>query len=315
MDKRLYWIDWAKFFAITFVVWGHISTNFINEIYMFHIPLFFMISGYLYRQKEKKEELKNILFSLFIPYLIYNFIYLFPITGGEFKLSHIYNILLGNQEALTGIMIPLWFIVVLILIRLLCATHFNIYIIASISFILSIIMFEWIQIDQTNDYLQLKSLTLSMPFFGAGQWLKRSYIMESICSKWNRFLILAISIFLFVGFFYLGNIISPLNHLDIFNCYIGSNILLFYLITFSLAFLFLILCRTLLNYHSNIITTYSNGTLLILGIHLMIFWKIPKISVTSIIYSFISLSIILFISFYLIYLSEKYCPILIGKKK
>lgn len=53
--NRLNWIDWAKTFAILFVVFGHIPEEkdifFINYIVQFHMPLFFFISGYLTKKE------------------------------------------------------------------------------------------------------------------------------------------------------------------------------------------------------------------------------------------------------------------------
>ena len=45
--KRICWIDWAKTYAIILVVWAHISPILHDEIFLFHMPLFFMISGFL----------------------------------------------------------------------------------------------------------------------------------------------------------------------------------------------------------------------------------------------------------------------------
>ena len=49
--KRIFWIDWAKAIGISLVVWGHFSPIARHEIFLFHMPFFFMISGLLYRQK------------------------------------------------------------------------------------------------------------------------------------------------------------------------------------------------------------------------------------------------------------------------
>lgn len=51
---RQNWIDWSKSIGIYLVVLGHCS--FFNKdiegfIYTFHMPLFFMISGYLYKDE------------------------------------------------------------------------------------------------------------------------------------------------------------------------------------------------------------------------------------------------------------------------
>lgn len=60
--KRLNWVDWAKTFGIFLVVFGHSfnpsssewswELELLNLIYSFHMPLFFFLSGYLFKVKE-----------------------------------------------------------------------------------------------------------------------------------------------------------------------------------------------------------------------------------------------------------------------
>ena len=72
--KRIVWIDYLKTFACILVVIGHLIqslqmsnidnypqiTGFINWfIYLFHMPLFFCISGYLYEKNKKDFSWKN----------------------------------------------------------------------------------------------------------------------------------------------------------------------------------------------------------------------------------------------------------------
>ena len=49
--NRINWIDWAKAIAITMVVFGHLPMErdnyLLRYITVFHMPLFFFISGYL----------------------------------------------------------------------------------------------------------------------------------------------------------------------------------------------------------------------------------------------------------------------------
>lgn len=70
--KRIDWIDTAKGIGIILVVLGHVNQNKNLQyfIYSFHMPLFFIISGYLYETKEKyiQKKAKRIL----IPYLIFS---------------------------------------------------------------------------------------------------------------------------------------------------------------------------------------------------------------------------------------------------
>lgn len=76
MEKRLYWIDNLKFVAIFLVVVGHLpmQQEARNFIYQFHMPLFFIISGYLYKSRPLKEEVKIDYKRLLIPYLGFSLI-------------------------------------------------------------------------------------------------------------------------------------------------------------------------------------------------------------------------------------------------
>lgn len=67
--SRAEWIDSLRGLGILLVVLGHCNPPFNKYIYAFHMPLFFMISGYLY--KEKKPFLhygKRLIWRYIIPY-------------------------------------------------------------------------------------------------------------------------------------------------------------------------------------------------------------------------------------------------------
>ena len=69
--NRIEWIDVAKGYGIIGVIIGHITTPYITVwIYTFHIPLFFFLSGYLFRPKCGFVEFcKRKLKTLLVPYL------------------------------------------------------------------------------------------------------------------------------------------------------------------------------------------------------------------------------------------------------
>lgn len=94
MGKRERWVDYVKLLACILVAAGHffmsmveanilpdttIYAGFIRLIYYFHVPLFFMCSGYLYQKKSKVKTLSswknNILekaITLGIPYFVFS---------------------------------------------------------------------------------------------------------------------------------------------------------------------------------------------------------------------------------------------------
>lgn len=72
--KRVEWADVLKGLGILAVVWGHSGSK--NAFYMFwfHMPLFFFISGYLYKYKPEETELSYVrkkVRHLLVPYTCY----------------------------------------------------------------------------------------------------------------------------------------------------------------------------------------------------------------------------------------------------
>ena len=71
--QRQPWIDIAKGIGITAVVLGHSGSSIAYYLYWFHMPLFFIISGYLFKPHEDWATLSNWLYKrtcqLLIPYL------------------------------------------------------------------------------------------------------------------------------------------------------------------------------------------------------------------------------------------------------
>lgn len=79
--KRMNWIDYAKAFAIIFVVIGHVQTGnaLTNWIYSFHMPLFFFLSGITLKtdQKSWKQFSMKLSKRILVPYFLYSIPYLF----------------------------------------------------------------------------------------------------------------------------------------------------------------------------------------------------------------------------------------------
>ncbi|WP_125764305.1 acyltransferase family protein [Companilactobacillus hulinensis] len=75
--KRIDWIDVARCIAILSVVIGHtmagLNRSYLyNLIYLYDLPVFFFLSGYLYHQKGYKKLLMNDIKFLLMPYLAVN---------------------------------------------------------------------------------------------------------------------------------------------------------------------------------------------------------------------------------------------------
>ena len=76
--NKVNWVDSLKGFAIILVILGHISSPLSRLIYSFHMPLFFIASGFFLnpRNELKREIIKSIkrLFKPFFIYLLLGFI-------------------------------------------------------------------------------------------------------------------------------------------------------------------------------------------------------------------------------------------------
>jgi fucose 4-O-acetylase-like acetyltransferase len=77
--SRVPYIDIAKGIAIILVVVGHSTTSkvFVNFIYLFHMPLFIFLSGYLFKDEyalNPRMFIKNRVRKLYFPFLKYELI-------------------------------------------------------------------------------------------------------------------------------------------------------------------------------------------------------------------------------------------------
>lgn len=68
--KREKWLDILKGIAILLIIIGHtpINDTLYKFIWSFHVPLFFLISGYTFSKREEKEFIKGKFKRLMIPY-------------------------------------------------------------------------------------------------------------------------------------------------------------------------------------------------------------------------------------------------------
>ena len=126
MTKRLDFIDISKGIGIILVVIGHVMNISNYEsifISSFHMPMFFLISGYLFNSNKYDDFftlVKHKFISLIIPYIIYGFIgVLFQISAlllqkRSIDLLSIFYGLITGKNITNG---PLWFLLCLFLIE------------------------------------------------------------------------------------------------------------------------------------------------------------------------------------------------------
>ena len=107
--KRLDYVDVCKWLGISLVIFGHMKmpNEVLQWIYAFHMPLFFVLSGYTYRaQRIDKEFLMKKIKTIYVPFLLFALIF----CRGE--MSSWAYIAYGSRNALdmAGTYTVLWFL-------------------------------------------------------------------------------------------------------------------------------------------------------------------------------------------------------------
>ena len=76
--ERLSWLDVLKGIGIILVVIGHIYSNqtIFNWLYSFHMPLFFLAAGWVYKEKTVLADIKRRIQTIVIPYFSFGFLVL-----------------------------------------------------------------------------------------------------------------------------------------------------------------------------------------------------------------------------------------------
>ncbi len=114
-EARIQYIDLLRAVGIILMIMGHIGfgTLFDRWIHAFHMPLFFIISGYFYKSKDIRSVVISRIHTLIIPYLIFGVFHtiLYFIIVGDYDLHYIYILLIENTAdggvAISG---ALWFL-------------------------------------------------------------------------------------------------------------------------------------------------------------------------------------------------------------
>lgn len=188
MKKRNHNIDIIKGIAIYCVLWGHciqcmsgdvdfFNLEAIKLIYSFHMPLFALISGYLFfrtSQKRAIDILKSRLISLGVPFCVWSL--LLYIRKCIFDILTEHNFEISIMEALHALVSGLWFLKSLFIITVLatlivkCSKKYKY--LCSFAVWISLILFNNVFGDHTADLF---------PFFVLGYYVaEHKSIVEKI---------------------------------------------------------------------------------------------------------------------------------------
>lgn len=316
MNGRIIWIDYAKAVGIALVVFVHMPSRFAAIIVLFIMPLFFMLSGYLYKPIGLKNELKRSFLCLIIPYLVYNgILLLFSAIQGDFNVLLIGDILLGNQEVLPGNYRALWFIVSLFLMRLIMSmfqTGKSIMAITLLSVLAFVTLRESGMIPFDRDWFQINTTLLCLPFFTFGILMKR-YSLECLPDKINvkyKFVYLAV---IGIAFLFIGHANGGVN---VFRCVTGKYLTVFYIVSFIISYTYIYTFYRLFKKEDSIIKTISLGTFLILSVHQTLILVISHFVQLNTLISLFCTLLILLVCYPFIRIGQRFFPlVLLGKRK
>lgn len=346
--KNIVWIDIVKFIGIFLVIWGHVHLYVNNSscldnlnrfIYLFHMPLFFIIAGYLYHSKGKKENYKKIFWGLFIPYLIYQFSFL-PFRLGRIVLAGDADIVTAFIKLAAGIILgdflgpnphfyavcgPLWFVVSIIQLRLIF-NNINLnaknLILLNLTAVSILKVLFYFNIDL---YFCLDNTLMAIPYFSLGYFLqKRRYfeIPEKHKNILKDLILIVISVIvLCIILKYNGvvqmnmNITEKLKYKSLVLAYLGGITGTYMVYKFSRLF----------NSENIFVKTIAKNTLFIIFFHTFIqfiakWCKVDILCAKYLTDIYLKTGFLLFytvlalvICYFAIRILEKYCPVVLGK--
>lgn len=318
--ERKHWIDWAKVFGIYLVVLGHSLNGSMllwKWIYSFHMPFFFVISGYLDKASNTDivDYIKKASKRLLIPYLIFGTISIFvnvPMVDTQ-------NIIEGGGKLLLGrplyFAAGLWFVFSLFEVKVLSAIinvlsakkiwlKSVVYILLLCLLVIAILM----HIKGKNPYW-IFTFLVAFPFFDAGRVLKKYenkiINITSIVTKTSIVIVALLLPFISISINGNGDMHDPS---------FGKSVLLYYLFSIAISYCVLLAFKALFNFKSKLIMTLSEGTILILALHMLIIKQLSTFAIPIYMKAVICLFIVAAF-YYPIVFCQKYCPILIGKKR
>lgn len=211
MRERIVWVDWMKAILILLVVLGHSGSLFAPMLYLFHIPAFFFISGYLCNYDKKDQGTLYSSRYLIYSILLYNVIFIVInalhafITGkgimhAEAGIS-IYELLIRpilgitwcyyKDNPLTNpICAQFWFVWVLIILRwfgrFICNRPIkDIFIIIALCVLYMSVINYW----DLKTFFYMDRTIAALPFYVIGNWVRKRGLLDKmniVSLRWLR---------------------------------------------------------------------------------------------------------------------------------
>ena len=317
-SKRLGWIDWMKTFGMYFIVLGHFFSFGDKYIYVFNVPLFFFISGFLCKKEtERRVFWIKIWYNLAIPLLLlstinYTIGCLKLLADGKLEIMtfvwFVRNVLFGVNAGF-GVC---WFVYTLIILKILfqlCSNRNWFYLLLPIMLCL-IYVYNHNDLSNLPFFLNNPSAIVNVctayPFFAFGVYANQ---YKDKLDAYNKKGVLAFTLMCSILFVYLSGMNN--DYVLMYKCGYGGNMFWFLLGGIAGSYCIFALSKLICVVPKSV-KIISSGTILILAFHFYLIDGIREIYKESYMdYLFAAAIIILFIP--IIIIAEKHFPLIIGK--
>jgi len=296
MKVRENWIDWAKSIGIMLVIMGHYGMGdkiYGTFIYAFHMPLFFIVSGYLFTpppqdNSYKQFVLKNVR-SLIVPYFIFGIFSVLAsaalnfFSGGDYSVSFFMKSFAGlvlgvgyDTEYTVMNNMPLWFLPAMFFVRVISGflsrykSRVKIAVCAA-GLIIVVLLHRY------GLFLPFSagSALLALPFFYAGAVAKRYGLLENFR---NGEMLRLVALFAVSAFVLYLSVYFNTGITDINSCKYNNMLLMFTGGISGTSAVFCV-CIAFDGIRSKFITAVSDGTLMIMSLHvygITVVWNFYK---------------------------------------
>lgn len=272
-ENRIVWIDWVKAIGIYLVVLGHYdlpNKDITGYIFMFHMALFFFISGFLTSENSMnlswKDFLKKKIVSLIIPYYLYQLICgiwptILVFIGKEFNYS---DLIFGSVIGLPLKMFcgPGWFLLALFWCNLLLRFN-NIY----INFLLlGGLLYLRYFIDRPF-LMSIDTVPLAFLFYASAYYFKKYITIVMLYINKHKYIAFLFTPILFV---IVGIIYSLIGQQNLLLAYVTDKPIVSIITAYMAIFAICAISVVLSEINFPFITQISNSTLFIMCIHMVI---------------------------------------------
>lgn len=320
--SRLVWLDWMKTLAIYLIIAGHCMVPGYNYVYVFSVPAFFIMSGFLSkRESDIKVFWTKLRWNLIVPMVLFIAIHMFYVIVlrtimGTFEVDYLWErplkAFLGMQRGGVGVM---WFVYTLVICKIMLQIipanlEKSVLLIGSLLLLTICYLYNNSEFRTSNAII---NVFLAFPFYTIG-YLLRPYkeMLSAVKKRW-------MPLFVLIGIVCIWYCGSHNEIVSLYCCSYGDNMLLCFIGALGGTVLLYAIARLLELYLADFVFITGGGTIVILGLHGIVM-SIFKRSVFKLI-SFDGIWIyaeslfILIVIVPIIIIVKKYIPVLYGNKR